>query len=295
MQLTMHVCQGTSLQQLARPGSSSLVCRAFTVSSTAPRRALQSQRRVRPDVSRKANDRTAAPPADTMSQTKSPDGSAVIEHSEQFLVHLKAAINDPQLQKGYIVTDELKELTKQLEAVPPKDRKKLTKDGINGKFRSLVSDNARISEDGITTLGTLSFQQFKPTNWKVRVEPITLDIGQASDNQYQTDIPITITEGPLEGMQAIQSTIGEYSLDENEPNKQNVSFTKVVLRPGSSDSASLDKWKEVMKKENESMNDDGEIVWTAPQPMKGFRDFLYHDHELQISLGNRGTLTIIQK
>lgn len=32
-----------------------------------------------------------------------------------------------------------------------------------------------------------------------------------------------------------------------------ISFTQVVLRPGASDSASLDKWKDVMKKENESM------------------------------------------
>lgn len=32
-----------------------------------------------------------------------------------------------------------------------------------------------------------------------------------------------------------------------------IAFTKVVLRPGSADSSSLEKWKDVMKKENESM------------------------------------------
>lgn len=42
-------------------------------------------------------------------------------------------------------------------------------------------------------------------------------------------------------------------------------------------------------------DDKGEIVWTAPEPMKGFRDFLYHDDQLQVSIGNRGSLTIMQK
>ena len=32
-----------------------------------------------------------------------------------------------------------------------------------------------------------------------------------------------------------------------------IAFTKVVLRPGSTDSSSLEKWKDVMKKENKSM------------------------------------------
>ena len=37
--------------------------------------------------------------AGQMSQPTSPDHAAVIEHSEQFLTHLKAAIMDPKLKK----------------------------------------------------------------------------------------------------------------------------------------------------------------------------------------------------
>ena len=42
----------------------------------------------------------------------------------------------------------------------------LTKDSISGTFRPVVSDIDRMSPDGMTTLGTMSFQQFKPTDWK---------------------------------------------------------------------------------------------------------------------------------
>ena len=42
-------------------------------------------------------------------------------------------------------------------------------------------------------------------------------------------------------------------------------------------------------------DDGGTIDLTFPQPMKAFRDFLYFDEQLQISIGNRGSLTIIEK
>ena len=42
----------------------------------------------------------------------------------------------------------------------------LTKEGISGTFRGVVSDIGRMTSDGVTTLGTMSFQQFKPTEWK---------------------------------------------------------------------------------------------------------------------------------
>lgn len=42
----------------------------------------------------------------------------------------------------------------------------LTKEGISGTFRGVVSEIGRMTSDGVTTLGTMSFQQFKPTEWK---------------------------------------------------------------------------------------------------------------------------------
>ena len=42
-------------------------------------------------------------------------------------------------------------------------------------------------------------------------------------------------------------------------------------------------------------DEDGKILLKFPEPMKGFRDFLYFDEQLQISIGNRGSLTIIQQ
>ena len=42
-------------------------------------------------------------------------------------------------------------------------------------------------------------------------------------------------------------------------------------------------------------DEEGKILLTFPQPMHGFRDFLFFDEELQITIGNRGSLVIIQR
>ena len=44
-----------------------------------------------------------------------------------------------------------------------------------------------------------------------------------------------------------------------------------------------------------SQDEEGKILLSFPEPMKGFRDFLYFDEQLQMSIGNRGSLTIIQQ
>ncbi len=44
-----------------------------------------------------------------------------------------------------------------------------------------------------------------------------------------------------------------------------------------------------------AQDEEGKILLTFPEPMKGFRDFLYFDEQLQMSIGNRGSLTIIQQ
>ena len=40
-------------------------------------------------------------------------------------------------------------------------------DGIKGTFRGVMSDIDRMTKDGVTSLGTMSFQQFKPTGTTV--------------------------------------------------------------------------------------------------------------------------------
>ena len=40
-------------------------------------------------------------------------------------------------------------------------------DGIKGTFRGVMSDIDRMTKDGVTDLGTMSFQQFKPVGTTV--------------------------------------------------------------------------------------------------------------------------------
>lgn len=42
-------------------------------------------------------------------------------------------------------------------------------------------------------------------------------------------------------------------------------------------------------------DEDGKLLLKFPEPMKGFRDFLYHNEQLQISIGNRGSLTVLEQ
>ncbi|KAL0041177.1 hypothetical protein WJX77_007804 [Trebouxia sp. C0004] len=217
-----------------------------------------------------ANDRTAAPVAD---QAPSPDGSAVLENSEQFQVHLKAAIMDPRVKEQNEVTPEVKTLVDELKSIAPKDRKKITKEGIKGVFNG----------------------QFKPTELKIKAEGTQVLISTEYENQYSVSIPFVIQDGPLAGMKGMQTTIGEYTIDDSEPVRQKIGFTALSLGPNTSDNSEKQKWMEVMQKENDKMDEDGKILLKFPEPMKGFRDFLYFDEQLQMSIGNRGSLTIIQQ
>ena len=40
-------------------------------------------------------------------------------------------------------------------------------DGVKGTFRGAMSDIDRMTKDGVTDLGTMSFQQFKPVGTTV--------------------------------------------------------------------------------------------------------------------------------
>lgn len=42
-------------------------------------------------------------------------------------------------------------------------------------------------------------------------------------------------------------------------------------------------------------DEEGKISLTFPQPMQAWRDFLFFDEQLQITIGNLGSLVIIQQ
>ncbi|KAL3136183.1 hypothetical protein ABBQ32_007197 [Trebouxia sp. C0010 RCD-2024] len=238
------------------------------------------------------SDRSAAPVAE---EVPSPDGAAALEHSEQFKVHLLAALEDPRVQEKNEVTPEIQTMVDQLKSVSPEDRKKVTMDGIKGTFRGVLTDIERMTKDGITDLGTMSFKQFKPIGTTVKCSMTTLKIGVDWDNQYQVEVPMTFQDGPLAGVQAKQVVSGDYRIDDNEPTKQKIGFTALKLSLDTSDSAAKEKWLDVMRKENDKMDDEGKISLTFNQPMQAWRDFLFFDEQLQISIGNRGSMTIIQQ
>lgn len=291
---TCHVHAG-SRQTASKPALASRPHTALQSSFRTTRPFLSSQQNTGASVKHvcHANDRTAAPVAD---KPPSPDGSAVLENSEQFQVHLKAAIMDPRVKEYNEVTEEVKTLVEQLKSIAPEDRKKITKEGITGVFNGVLSDfGDRMSSDGISSLGTISFQQFKPTDLKIKAEGTQVLISSEYENQYSVKIPFVVQEGPLAGVKGVQTTIGEYTIDDKEPIRQKVGFTALSLGLNTSDSSEKQKWLEVMRKENDKMDEDGKILLTFPEPMKGFRDFLYFDEQLQMSIGNRGSLTIIQQ
>ncbi|DBA98580.1 TPA: hypothetical protein ACH3X1_014381 [Trebouxia sp. C0004] len=278
-----------------------------------------------------ANDRTAAPVAD---QAPSPDGSAVLENSEQFQVHLKAAIMDPRVKEQNEVTPEVKTLVDELKSIAPKDRKKITKEGIKGVFNGVLSDfgdripklasvdsplflaqtrpssavfqqwqlssSAAFQHNAGSQAQPLSHLRYVPTLFNsspahIKAEGTQVLISTEYENQYSVSIPFVIQDGPLAGMKGMQTTIGEYTIDDSEPVRQKIGFTALSLGPNTSDNSEKQKWMEVMQKENDKMDEDGKILLKFPEPMKGFRDFLYFDEQLQMSIGNRGSLTIIQQ
>ena len=69
----------------------------------------------------------------------------------------------------------------------------ITKDGIKGVFNGVLSDfGDRMSSDGMSTLGTISFQQFKPTDLKASYDIFLL----LPLHLMPSGVPLTHSSGP---------------------------------------------------------------------------------------------------
>ena len=62
-----------------------------------------------------------------------------------------------------------------------------------------------------------------------------------------------VTDCEAEGLEGMQSALGEYELDSEHPERQNVYFTGIRIEPTSSDPAALRAWLALLRDSNPSM------------------------------------------
>eukprot|EP00891_Asterochloris_glomerata_P000355 jgi/Astpho2/355/Aster-02232 len=223
-------------------------------------------------------------------------GRAAVDRSDTIKVHMLSILEESDQIKLSNVPKELQDLVDELQSVPEDQRKKLEPHGIAGEWVSRVQTTDLISKDGKVDLGTLSFKQWKPNDLQLKVDDHVggVQIGVESDDHYQIDTSFTIEEGLLKGQRAISSALGRYEIDAENPARQTIFFTGLRLQPPpGTEGEALKKWVDIMQPENEGMDDKGVKEVTFPQPAKGFRDFLFYDRSIQVSVGNRGSLTIL--
>ncbi|KAK9818351.1 hypothetical protein WJX72_011097 [[Myrmecia] bisecta] len=238
-----------------------------------------------------SGDRASTPNADQGFST----GTAVLEQSEQFKFHIKAAMQDQSKYRGGQMPQELAKLVEKMEAIPREQRKPISVDSIKGVFTEGLNTTNNLDQDGTTTLGTLSFQQFKPADLKVKVYDTVLLQGVDAPNQYLVEIPFEVIEGPLKGLKGMQSTIGEWEVAQDLHARQNVYFTALQIKPQASDPEGIKQWNDAMREGNPSMDDNGVVRIDFPKRMSAWRDFLFHDDEIHVTKGNRGSTVIVLK
>ena len=62
-----------------------------------------------------------------------------------------------------------------------------------------------------------------------------------------------VTDCEEEGLEGVQSALGEYELDAADPARQNVYFTGIRVEPSSSDPAAVKAWVALLRESNPSM------------------------------------------
>jgi hypothetical protein len=62
-----------------------------------------------------------------------------------------------------------------------------------------------------------------------------------------------VTDCEAEGLEGVQSALGEYELDADNPARQNVYFTGIRIEPSSSDPAALRAWVALLRDSNPTM------------------------------------------
>ncbi len=64
---------------------------------------------------------------------------------------------------------------------------------------------------------------------------------------------VQVTDCEAEGLEGVQSALGEYELDADNPARQNVYFTGIRIEPSSSDPAALRAWVALLRDSNPTM------------------------------------------
>jgi len=170
---------------------------------------------------------------------------------------------------------------------------------VRGKFRQVVATTDFVDESRSVPLGALTFHQIGPKDLKVYMVPSTnlggLFQGHDTSDQYCIATPFKVGEGEHEGLVGINSVIGTFSVEEGKPHRQEIGFQSLKIEPADTSADKLTAWLSLFKESNPTMNEDGVVVIEFPQPIKGWRDFVYLNENTQVSIGNRGGMYVVER
>lgn len=145
----------------------------------------------------------------------------------------------------------------------------------------------------LTTLGSVTFNAFKPVDLKIALYDTYQHISMESDDSYSIIIEFSIID-PLEKDAPLQGLIiNRARFSVGGPNRLEVEFLSCGLKPRFPEK-DLDAWLTLLKEPNPGMDENGCVVISLPGPVKGWSDFLYMDDEIRIQKGNKGGVTVLQ-
>ncbi|CAL5219021.1 g779 [Coccomyxa viridis] len=222
--------------------------------------------------------------------------AALATQQEQLKQQLFSALEeDSKLIRTGKVTPQVEELIGQIKQAASEAPPRLQDIGVDGKFNGLLNTTNYLDDDACSTLGTITFQQFAPKDLKVQLSGTDVVTGIDSPDQYQTNAYFKILEGDAKGLLGIQSALGRYELDAEKADRQIVWFESIRIAPADKGPEALKQWLAVFKGENPNMGEDGMAQINFPNAAKGFRDFILVDDEVQVTVGNRGSVVVIRK
>ncbi|BDA42090.1 hypothetical protein COCOBI_02-8920 [Coccomyxa sp. Obi] len=208
---------------------------------------------------------------------------------------LQALESGEQTLRTGVLTPEVEAIVTRLKAAASEQPPQLQPELLNGTFSGLLNTTNYLAADSSSTLGTLTFQQFAPKDLKVMVSGTEMVSGVESPEHYQTNTYFEVSEGEGTGLAGVQSAIGAYEVDGDKAGRQVVYFKAIKIAPVDSSKDALQRWLDVFKAENPSMGDDGVAVIEFPQRAKGTRDFILLDQDMQVTVGNRGSVVIVKR
>ncbi|KAH9321052.1 hypothetical protein KI387_015691, partial [Taxus chinensis] len=165
--------------------------------------------------------------------------------------------------------------------------------GISGSFKGTGKPGeAHKLVENTVTLGRATFNAFRPTDIEVQLKQTYNHVGIEAEDAYYLLIQFSVKcpdEGPLmEGM-----FINKAAFNVSDLSRMEVKFkssSMVPLNP----QKDLQPWLKLFRDNNPTMNENGVVTMALP-PAKGFLDYLYLDHDLRITRGNRGAVTVVKR